>query len=73
MKKKAGFRFHQKAKLAVDTHGQLQVSVLSGQESFRIRPLLHSNVWVVLPESAEHIAADSLVDVFGLGHQALPF
>lgn len=73
MKKKAGFRFHQKAKLDVNTHGQLQVSVLSGQESFRIRPLLQANAWVVLPESAEHIAADSLVDVFGLGHQALPF
>ena len=73
MKKKAGFRFHQKAKLEVGTNGRLRVSVLSGQESFRIRPLLYANAWVVLPEHAEQIAADSLVDVFGLGHQEFPF
>lgn len=73
MKKKAGFRFHQKAKLEVGSHGQLQVSVLSGQESFRIRPLLQANAWVVLHESAEHVAVDGLVDVFGLGHREFPF
>lgn len=48
--------------------GQLGAAVLPGQESFRIRPLLDANAWVVVAEDAERCEAGSLVDVYGLGH-----
>lgn len=64
--KKAGFRLFQKARAELSDDGRLQLRLLTGQESFRIRPLAEANVWAVLPEAAEALAAGELVDVHGL-------
>lgn len=64
--KKAGFTLLQKARVDVQMNGQLQVSLLKGQESFRIQPLLHSNAWALLPESASAITAKESIEVYGL-------
>lgn len=64
--KKAGFRFLQKARVALTEHAQLQVQLLVGQESFRIQPLLAANAWAVLDEDAEHLPAGTPVEVYGL-------
>lgn len=64
--KKSGFTLLQKARVNVDAYGQLKVSLLQGQESFRIQPLLHSNAWALLPESSATLADNELVEVFGL-------
>lgn len=64
--KKSGFTLLQKAKLTVDASGQLKVSLLKGQESFRIQPLLHSNAWALLPEDVSSLAENTLVEIYGL-------
>ena len=64
--KKSGFTLLQKAKLTVDVGGQLKVRLLKGQESFRIQPLLHSNAWALLPETASSLAENSLVELYGI-------
>lgn len=64
--KKAGLRYFLKARVMIDDRAQLQVEVMAGQESFRIKPLLAANAWVVLDEATDTLKADTLVRVFGL-------
>lgn len=66
--KRVPLRCFLKGKVSVTGEGRLSATVLAGQESFRIRPLLDANAWVVLAEDADHCDAGSLVDVYGLGH-----
>lgn len=70
-RKKAGFRFLQKARVVLAEHAQLQVQLLAGQESFRIQPLLAANAWAVLDEHAEQLPAGTLVEVYGLDGQGV--
>lgn len=64
--KKPGFRMLQKAVVQCDDQGRLSVCLMKGQESFRIRPLLQSNAWAVLPEQGASMPAGTLVDLYGL-------
>lgn len=66
VRKKPGLRFLMKARVALDEHGGLQVEVMSGQESFRIKPLLAANAWAVLDAEADIQPAGTLIPVFGL-------
>ncbi|MBB5016431.1 molybdopterin molybdotransferase MoeA [Rehaibacterium terrae] len=66
VRKKPGFRLFQKAALRIDRDGRAGVTLLPGQESFRIRPLLDANAWAVLPEDADLLPAGTPVEVFGL-------
>lgn len=61
-----------KGHVGIDDGGQLRASVLAGQESFRIRPLLEANAWIVVGESAAPVTAGTLVDVYGRGHLQAP-
>lgn len=70
--KKPRLRCYLKARLGVDTQGRLAVSVLPGQESYRIRPLAQANAWAVVPDAAQNLAAGTLLDVYGLGHLEAP-
>lgn len=67
--KKAGCQHHQKARWQLSAAGALSVALLKGQESFKTQPLLHANVWAVLPEEAEQMRAGTMIDVFALGHE----
>lgn len=71
-KKNTGLRHMQKAMLSVDGRGQLGVSLLAGQESFKTKPLLTANAWAVLPEAVTALPAGTLVDVFPLDHETAP-
>ena len=71
IEKKPGLRFLQKARVTLTGKGCLQVQLLSGQESFRIQPLLAANAWALLPEACERLSAGDLVEVFGLENDAL--
>ncbi|TXH65875.1 MAG: molybdopterin molybdotransferase MoeA [Thermomonas sp.] len=71
-KKRLPLRFHLKGRLEVDAGGQLQARVLAGQESFRIRPLLEANCWIVIDEARDAPAAGTRVQVCGLGHLLAP-
>ncbi|WP_412731076.1 gephyrin-like molybdotransferase Glp [Dyella aluminiiresistens] len=70
--KKPHLRFHLKARVVLDGQGRLAAHVLSGQESYRIRPLAEANAWIVVPQEAQALPAGSLVDVWGLGHLESP-
>ena len=65
---RAPLRFHLKGRVDCDASGQLRAHVLAGQESFRILPLVASNAWIVIPETAGIVAAGTTVDAYGLGH-----
>lgn len=70
--KRAPLRFFLKGRVTADHNGQLHAIVLPGQESFRIRPLLDANVWVVVPEEAGVCDMGTLVDIYGPGHLQWP-
>lgn len=69
---KRQLRFHLKSKITLDREGRLVVTVLPGQQSYRIRPLAEANAWVVTPPDTTELPASSLVDVHGLGHLESP-
>ncbi|MDN5863678.1 MAG: molybdopterin molybdotransferase MoeA [Gammaproteobacteria bacterium] len=69
---KRPLRYHLKSRLDVDGAGRLSVTVLPGQESYRIRPLANANAWVVVPIGAGQLSAGSCVEVYGLGHLESP-
>lgn len=66
--KAAGFRFHARGQLSCTPSGQLHAQVLPRQESFRLRPMLAANAWIVVPEGVTEVAAGATVEVYGLGH-----
>ncbi|MDR6672156.1 gephyrin-like molybdotransferase Glp [Xanthomonas sp. 1678] len=66
--KPAALRFHGSGVVACDRSGQLRAAILPQQHSFRLRPLLAANAWLVVPEGVADVAADEPVQVYGLGH-----
>ena len=71
--KKPGFSMLQKAALALDPDGRLQVRLLKGQESFKTAPLLAARAWAVLPEEAAELPVGTLVPVYPLRPGGAPF
>ena len=71
--KKPGFSMLQKAALALDPDGRLQVRLLKGQESFKTAPLLAARAWAVLPEDAAELPAGTPVPVYPLRPGGAPF
>ena len=71
--KKPGFSMLQKAALALDPDGRLQVRLLKGQESFKTAPLLAARAWAVLPEEAAELPVGALVPVYPLRPGGAPF
>lgn len=72
VQKKPEFRLWQKAQLILNASGQVRVKLLSGQESFKTRPLLESKVWAVLPENQGAIAAGSVIAIYPRRHTDSP-
>ena len=64
--KKPSLRFFLKARVVLAEGAKLQVEVMTGQESFRIKPLLAANAWAVLDAEADILPAGTLIPVFGL-------
>lgn len=74
-RKRPPLRFHLKAQLQRDADGNAGVTVLPGQESYRIAPLAAANAWAVVAADVEALDAGDAVDVYGPGHleSPLPF
>ena len=72
-RKKPGFSMLQKAALALDAGGRLQVRLLKGQESFKTAPLLAARAWAVLPQDAAELPAGTPVPVYPLRPGGAPF
>jgi molybdopterin molybdotransferase len=61
-----GLHFFGKARARVDSNGALRVTLLRGQESFRVAPLVAANCWLVLPADAPEVAAGGLARIVPL-------
>ena len=66
IRKRPGLRFFGKASATVNASGQLEVELLPGQESFRVRPLLAANCWAIVDESRDEVAPGELIQVAAL-------
>lgn len=64
--RRAGLRHFLKARVDHDTHDLLQVTLLDGQESFRMAPLLKANAWATLPRETDEPADGTMIDVLPL-------
>jgi len=70
--KKMGMRFFGKAQARYDEHGQLEVELLPGQESFKIKPLMAANCWLLVDEDTEEAEAGNLVRIAPLYPETFP-
>jgi molybdopterin molybdotransferase len=64
--KKEGLTFFAKARTATTENGNLEVEVLPGQESFKIKPLMAANCWAVVPADVEALPAGAALRIAGL-------
>ncbi len=62
--KKKKFTRFVRGKLNTTKNGKIEVKVFKDQESFRIKPFLNSNVWVVLPSGKSNFKKGQIVDCF---------
>ena len=62
--KKKDFTRFVKSKLSTTKNGKLEVQILKGQESFRIKSFIQSNIWVLLPSGKEKFKKGETVDCF---------
>ena len=63
-KKKRDFTRFVKSKLSTTSDGKFEVQILKGQESFRIKSFIKSNIWVLLPPGKEKFKKGETVDCF---------
>ena len=63
-RKKNDFTRFVKSKLSTTKNGKLEVEILKGQESFRIKSFIQSNIWVMLPAGKERFKKGETVDCF---------
>ncbi|MDC3125442.1 molybdopterin molybdotransferase MoeA [Candidatus Pelagibacter sp.] len=63
LKKKKFTRFA-KSKLSTTKDGKIEVHILKGQESFRIKSFVKSNIWAVLPEGKSKFKKGEIIDCF---------
>ncbi len=63
-RKKKDFTRFVKSKLSTTKNGKLEVQILKGQESFKIKSFIQSNIWVMLPSGKEKFKKGETVDCF---------
>ena len=63
-KKNKDFTRFIKSKITTTQNGKLELEVLQGQESFRIRSFVNSNIWAVFPSGKSTFKKGDLVDCF---------
>ena len=66
-KKKDFVRFA-KSKLNITKNGKIEVVILKGQESFRIKSFVKSNIWALLPAGKSKFKKGEIVDCFLPNH-----
>jgi len=63
-KKKKKFTRFTKCKLNTTKNGKIEVEILKGQESFRIKSFVKSNIWALLPAGKSKFKKGEIVDCF---------
>ena len=67
LKKKKFTRFV-KSKLSTTKNGKILVEILKGQESFKIKSFVKSNIWALLPAGKAQFKKGDTVDCFSQNH-----
>jgi len=67
IKKKEFTRFV-KSKLSTTEDGKLMIEILKGQESFRIKSFINSNIWALLPAGKSKFKKGEMIDCFLVNH-----
>ena len=67
IKKKKFTRFA-KSKLTTTKDGKIEVEILKGQESFRVKSFIKSNIWALLPAGKSKFKKGDIVDCFFPNH-----
>ena len=62
--KKKNFTRFVKCKLSTTKNGKIQAQILRGQESFRIKSFIKSNIWAILPSGKSRFKRGEIVDCF---------
>ena len=65
-KKSKKFCLFAKAIAHVDMNGQIHTEIMSGQESFKVKPFRDANCWAMIPEGIETIEKGEHVSIFPL-------
>ena len=55
-----------KSRINTTKNGKVEVKILSGQESFRVKSFVNSNVWTVLPSGKAKFKKKDIVDCYFL-------
>ena len=66
--KKKNFVRFAKSKLSATKNGRIEVEILEGQESFRIKSFVKSNIWALLPAGKSKFKKGEIVDCFLPNH-----
>ena len=66
--KKKNFTRFAKSKLSTTKNGKIEVEILKGQESFRIKSFIKSNIWTLLPDGKMKFKKGEIVDCFFPNH-----
>ena len=62
--KKKMFTCFVKSKLSTTKNGKMKIEILKGQESFRIKSFIRSNIWASLPAGKSKFKKGDTVDCF---------
>ena len=62
--KKKKFTCFVKSKLSTTKNGKIEVQILKGQESFRIKSFIQSNIWAMLPSGKSKFKKGETVECF---------
>lgn len=66
--KKKQFTRFAKSKLSTTKDGKIEVHILKGQESFRIKSFVKSNIWALLPSGKSKFKKGEIIDCFFPNH-----
>ena len=66
--KKKNFTRFAKSRLTTTKNGKIEVEILKGQESFRIKSFVKSNTWSLLPSGKSKFKKGDVVDCFFPNH-----
>ena len=62
--KKRNFTRFAKSKIYTTKNGKLEVEILKGQESFRIKSFVKSNIWALLPSGKSRFRKGEIIDCY---------
>ena len=62
--KKKNFTRFVKAKLSINKNNKLEVEILKGQESFKIKSFINSNVWAVLKDGKTQFKKGQMIECY---------